>query len=188
MEDLNLALRHDASGRLQCIKDLLSASAPALDYDHRQLMGQINGRMNAAAPNNAVLLQEWLNQYRNVAVTCLVPTRVFLPATEDGSEDGAGAGGSGVISAIYRLSSDHHAAALSSVKNEMTLWDFRTGHRDKVLVDLHQPLKVAPLANNRCVVLSGRELRVYDIATGDELLKLKGNSIRKIHSSQAALP
>ena len=40
----------------------------------------------------------------------------------------------------------------------------------------HQPLKVAPLANDRCVVLCGRELRVYDINTGGELLKLKGNN------------
>ncbi len=38
----------------------------------------------------------------------------------------------------------------------------------------HQPLKVAPLANDRCVMLCGRELRVYDIKTGNELLKLKG--------------
>jgi hypothetical protein len=38
----------------------------------------------------------------------------------------------------------------------------------------HQPLKVAPLANDRCVVLCGRELCVYDMNTGEEVLKLKG--------------
>ena len=44
----------------------------------------------------------------------------------------------------------------------------------QVLPNLHQPLKVAPMANGRCVVLCGRELRVVDIGTGQELLKLKG--------------
>jgi hypothetical protein len=38
----------------------------------------------------------------------------------------------------------------------------------------NQPLKVAPLANDRCVVLCGRELCVYDMNTGEEVLKLKG--------------
>lgn len=41
----------------------------------------------------------------------------------------------------------------------------------------HQPLKVAPLANHRCVVLCGRELRVYDMTSGEEVLKLKGKNI-----------
>jgi len=49
-----------------------------------------------------------------------------------------------------------------------------------VLYNLHQPSKVAPMANHRCVVLCGRELRVYDISSGEELLKLKGKCWREI--------
>ena len=47
-----------------------------------------------------------------------------------------------------------------------------------MLHNLHQPSKVAPMPNHRCVVLCGRELRVYDISTGEELLKLKGKLLR----------
>lgn len=44
-----------------------------------------------------------------------------------------------------------------------------------VLGSLHNPpLKVASLSRDRCVVLCGRELRVYDINSGEEVLKLKG--------------
>ena len=49
-----------------------------------------------------------------------------------------------------------------------------------VLHNLHQPSKVAPMPNHRCVVLCGRELRVYDISTGEELLKLKGKLLRQM--------
>lgn len=132
-----MALSHDPSGRLQCIKEVLILSGPALDYDYRQLIGQITGRM---ATKNSVLLQEWLNQCRNVAITCLIPNPgVFLHQRQStisaGSSEPNGPTGTEsketCISAIYRLASDHHAAALSTVKDEMTLWDFRTGHRDK---------------------------------------------------------
>ena len=44
----------------------------------------------------------------------------------------------------------------------------------------HQPLKVVSLSNKRCVMLCGRELRIYDIKTGDELLKLKGMMNQKL--------
>ena len=108
-----------------------------MDYDYRQLIGQITGRI---ATKNGALLQEWLNQYCNVAITCLIPNPgVFLrqkqPASFSGGIEPNSPSGTEsketCISAIYRLASDHHAAALSTVKNEMTLWDFRTGHRDK---------------------------------------------------------
>ena len=40
--------------------------------------------------------------------------------------------------------------------------------------DLDQPLRVASMANGKCVVLCGRELRLYDINSASELLQLKG--------------
>ena len=137
IEDLNLALRHDPSGRLQCIKEVLIHSTPALDYDYRQLIGQITGRI---ATKNGVLLQEWLAQCRNVAITYLIPSPGVFLRQRQSTASSANSESTGLmaaeskeicISAIYRLASDHHAAALSTVKDEMTLWDFRTGHRDK---------------------------------------------------------
>lgn len=179
--------------RPEPVKEWMALIVPAIDYDYRQLASQLIGR--GVVPQTG-LLEELC---RNPLVACLVPSCPSCPVqpTEASDSDIC-------ISAIYRLNSDerHHAAALSAVCDELSLWDFNTGQCDKgtatpkfpqfhfisfhsilfysILLDAvlgnlqHQPLKVAPLANDRCVVLCGRELRVYDMNTGQEVLKLKG--------------
>ena len=186
VEDLNLT---PDSCRPESLKHWLVLSAVALDYDYRQLIGQFVGR---GAGEDHIM--------HNPIVPGLIPSLLCLRAQSNSLSSTSSNQDDVCISAIYRLNGGerHHAAALSAVRDEMTLWDFTAGQCDKgwsfffqkyfdcsliivcllwaVLGNLqHQPLKVAPLANDRCVVLCGRELRVYDINTGGELLKLKGN-------------
>jgi hypothetical protein len=62
---------------------------------------------------------------RNPLVACLLPSHDLAPS--DCSEKDI------CISAIYRLNSGekHHAAALSAVRDELSLWNFKTGQCDK---------------------------------------------------------
>ena len=127
MEDLDLAMHHDPTGRLQFIKQLLAVSAAALDYDYRQLSPQIVGRVGSD--------KEWVSQYQKCSVPCLVPSDICLrPVAQAGDElerDGADERKEIYISAVYRLTSSQHAVALSAFHDEMTLWDFGTGQRHK---------------------------------------------------------
>uniref|UniRef100_A0A0P5L1U9 Leucine-rich repeat and WD repeat-containing n=1 Tax=Daphnia magna TaxID=35525 RepID=A0A0P5L1U9_9CRUS len=148
-------------------KDWMNLIAPAIDYDYRQLTSQLIG---CGAPQSGIFEE----LCRKPLVTCLLPSHHL--ASSESEKDVC-------ISAIYRLNSGerHHAAALSAVRDELTLWNFKTGQCDKVLGNLqHQPLKVATLANDRCIVLCGRELCVYDMNTGEEVLKLKGMMNQKL--------
>ena len=168
--------------RPETLKQWLVQISPAIDYDFRQLASQLISR---GVPQTG-LFEELC---RTPLVACLLPSCQLTPI--DSSEKDI------CISAIFRLTCGerHHAAALSAVRDELSLWDFSTGRCDKGMLFLksylvckyhnphfslvlgnlqHQPLKVAPLANDRCVVLCGRELRVYDMISGDEVLKLKG--------------
>lgn len=181
MEDFALT---PESCRPEHFQQWMSLLAPAIDYDYRQVASQLIGR---GAPQTGIFEK----LCRNPLVASLLPSQDLAPS--DSSEKDI------CISAIYRLNSGerHHAAALSAVRDELSLWNFKTGQCDKgknscpsnrvikdnlfflfvstVLGNLqHQPLKVAPLANDRCVVLCGRELCVYDMNTGEEVLKLKG--------------
>lgn len=100
--------------RPETLKHWLSLIAPAIDSDYRQLVGQLIGR---GAPQVDVIAE----LYRNPLVICFLPNQEISPA--DSTDTNVG------ISAIYRLNSDehHHAAALSAVRDELSLWDFTTG-------------------------------------------------------------
>ena len=97
----------------QSLQQLLVLSAAALDYDFRQLGGQLSGR-GSSLPGKISL------------VPCLMPSGPCLASSADQSAEVC-------ISAIYRLSDgeQYRAAALSAVKDEMSLWDFSTGQCDK---------------------------------------------------------
>lgn len=116
-EDIALT-PEDARPSYESLQKWLILSAPALDYDYRQLAGQLVGR---AAPSADI--------YSVIAPGLLPSHKCLAPDDQQEEIDDQQV----CISAIYRLSygDQHHAAALSAVKDEMSLWDFATGHCDK---------------------------------------------------------
>lgn len=124
-----------ASGMSQVLEDLaltpaevrpsdslqqwLILSAPALDYDYRQLGSQLAGRGGNALPVRSL-------------VPCLMPNRVCLAGNQSESK-AADQSAEVCTSAIFRLSDgeEYRAAVLSAVKDEMSLWDFAIGQCDK---------------------------------------------------------
>lgn len=103
-------------------KDWMNLIAPAIDYDYRQLTSQLIG---CGAPQSGIFEE----LCRKPLVTCLLPSHHL--ASSESEKDVC-------ISAIYRLNSGerHHAAALSAVRDELTLWNFKTGQCDKGLIYL----------------------------------------------------
>ena len=115
MEDLALT---PESCRPDYLKDWLTRLTPALDYDYRQLTSQLIGR---EAPQTG-LFEKLCDK---PLVACLLPGG-NVTQTDTSEKDVC-------ISAIYRLNSNehHYAAALSAVRDELSLWDFSTGQCDK---------------------------------------------------------
>lgn len=112
VEDMELT---PAELRPQALRHWLALSAPALDYDHRQVAAQLAGRGLDALPG--------------VLVPSLTPSSACLrrnPRSRDERDQVN-------TSAIYRLSGGerHHAAVLSAVSDEMSLWDFASGKCDR---------------------------------------------------------
>ncbi len=113
---------------------MLILSAPALNYDYRQLYGQLEGRTRSSGGATLAGLQTWLEQCRNPLIPCLVPTQQCLNghlSVGEGEQDPATCD-QVFFSAIHRLVGEpDQAAALSTVRDEMSLWDFRSGSCDK---------------------------------------------------------
>lgn len=115
MEDFALT---PESCRPEHFQQWMSLLAPAIDYDYRQVTSQLIGR---GAPQTGIFEK----LCRNPLVASLLPSQDLAPS--DSSEKDI------CISAIYRLNSGerHHAAALSAVRDELSLWNFKTGQCDK---------------------------------------------------------
>ena len=104
--------------RPETLKQWLVQISPAIDYDFRQLASQLISR---GVPQTG-LFEELC---RTPLVACLLPSCQLTPI-ESSEKDIC-------ISAIFRLTCGerHHAAALSAVRDELSLWDFSTGRCDK---------------------------------------------------------
>jgi len=115
-EDLLSLTPAEARPPTESLQKWILLSAPALDYDYRQVTSQRIGWGAEEVESSKML------------VPCLVPGQICLgdqKATEDHQEV--------CISAIHRLSHGdrHYAAALSAVKDEMSLWNFTACQCDK---------------------------------------------------------
>lgn len=143
------------------VQHTMSLIAPAIDYDYRQLASQSIGRR--IPPTTTGLLEELLSGTRLVA--CLVPNSMTEPSTTDADAD-ADSDKEISISAIYRLNSDerHHAAALSAVRDELTLWDFSTGQCHKgITIDRHTT-QFRSSNSNRMSIMKCQCLEIYNIS------------------------
>lgn len=122
VEDLNMT---PDSCRPESLKQWLVLGAVALDYDYRQLAGQLVGR----GANKSEEIDVFI---RNPLVPGFLPSLVCLQVASSANSSSTGAQDV-CISAIYRLNGGerHHAAALSAVRDEMSLWDFTAGQCDK---------------------------------------------------------
>lgn len=109
--------------RPESMKKWLVVSAAALDCDYRQLAGQLVGR---GVHSDDRSLEKLVSSR---LVPCLLPNQTCLRNNPDKDvfEEEV------CISAIYRLSGGdrHQAAALSAVRDEMSLWDFNSGRCDR---------------------------------------------------------
>ena len=130
VEDLNIT---PDSCRPESLKQWLVLGAVALDYDYRQLAGQLVGRGANKSEEVDVFI-------RNPLVPGFLPSLVCLhqgaaaDSSSPSSSSSTAIGAQDVcISAIYRLNGGerHHAAALSAVRDEMSLWDFTAGQCEK---------------------------------------------------------
>ena len=101
--------------RPETLEHWLSMIAPTIDCDYRQLASQLVGQ---GAPRTG-LMEELCNK---PLVPCFLPNCQQTCASDSTDRNIC-------ISAIFRLNSDehHHAAALSAVSDELSLWDFTTG-------------------------------------------------------------
>ena len=113
---------------------MLILSAPALNYDYRQLYGQLEGRTRSGNGATLAGLQTWLEHCRNPLIPCLLPTQQCLNGhlSVRGGEQDPATCDQIYFSAIHRLVGEpDQAAALSTVRDEMSLWDFGSGSCDK---------------------------------------------------------
>ena len=144
VEDLNLMAtvdgnQPDETALLHCWKSFVAQSAPALDYDYRQLYGQLQGRVcgtcdRSTPPQQQQLMDTWLRQCPNALVSYLQPGSAIerALASKDDQLSPDVQSSDQFFSSIHRLvSRSAKAAALSAARGEMSLWDFDSGRCDK---------------------------------------------------------
>lgn len=149
IEDLDAALQQRRSMALESLRRVLINSAPALDYDYRQLYGQLTAAATSATAESSLSL--WLEPCQTPLIDSFVPGAAA--SLDDSAIEAAAAGPLAaesqaavesaadqqvVFSAIHRLvGDDDQAAVLSTARDEMSLWNFRTGQCTKGFPSQH---------------------------------------------------
>lgn len=99
---------------LSIIKQIMKDNSPALDYDYRQL--------EWAAP----AVSSGVGARRQLALTCWMAGGDTIVNGDDTDNDDAT--NHVFFDSIQRLNGDgQHAVALSTVRNELSVWNFETG-------------------------------------------------------------
>ncbi|XP_026480050.1 uncharacterized protein LOC113386485 [Ctenocephalides felis] len=188
LDDLDLVNSSSSNQHLTILRDFLTLNKKQLDYDTRQLYSLLDiyfeskqdfSKMNGVHhgqveikrkfSNNVV--QSWYEACKKPPVCTLVVQNLDdLVHRDDDTKVAVG------FTALQRLGNGDtgYVTSLSTEREEICVWDVSRCKRVRTLTGITQPLSLCPVDSTRCIVLCGRELRLFNLDLGSSLVKLKG--------------
>lgn len=192
LEDAKLELQdgHDADINLILIRKFLENYAPALNYDGRQFYSQLLKFLMEDRKKTPPSTSTFLNAMRSVVqkppIFSLYSYSDYMrskTATEESEEyfDKSSKSCRFQFDIIKRIESiPNFIVTVSTSMEEVSVWDVTNGQLVRKLINITQPLAIEMIDQFRCVVLCDRELRIYDLNTGELVSKLKGMMNQKM--------
>ncbi|XP_069171975.1 NACHT domain- and WD repeat-containing protein 1 isoform X2 [Procambarus clarkii] len=179
LEDVCLALtNHNNNVELVLLKEVLELAAYALGYDGRQFYSQVCGRLSTlmSDPHNHEtypVIKKLYDTASSAPVPCLLPLTVCLHQPFQDEHMRLGDGEVYFNALIRARHNPHYVITLSTDREEIAVWNIFTMTPVRTLTGITQPRKLKMIDDYRCLVLCGRELRIYNFDEGLFVMKLR---------------
>lgn len=179
LEDVSLALRnHSNNIELVLLKEVLELAAYGLGYDGRQFYSQVYGRLSTlmSDPQNHEtypIIKELYDTAARAPVPCLLPLTVCFHEPFQDQNMKLGDGQVYFNALIRARHNPHYVITLSTERGEIAVWNVFTMSPVRTLTGITQPRKLKMIDDYRCLVLCGRELRIYNFDEGLFVMKLR---------------
>ncbi|KAG0719244.1 NACHT and WD repeat domain-containing protein 2 [Chionoecetes opilio] len=179
LEDVSLALTNHANNiELVLLKEVLELAAYPLGYDGRQFYSQVYGRLATLMqdPKNQEtypIIQKLYDSAAHAPVPCLLPLTVCLHEPFQDQNMKLGDGQVYFNALIRARHNPHYVITLSTERGEIAVWNIFTMTPVRTLTGITQPRKLKMIDDYRCLVLCGRELRIYNFDEGLFVMKLR---------------
>ncbi|XP_065205411.1 NACHT domain- and WD repeat-containing protein 1 [Planococcus citri] len=188
LEDVKLEKlsRKEADVNLILIQMFLEEYAPALHYDGRQFYSQLLKFLN---DYKRKFLSNTSPFYNTIKTVIKKPPIYSLLSYSDCLEDPNPADNSEPLESIEKPKNikgyqfdvikrieflPDFIVTVSTDMQEISVWDVTNCQLVRKLKNVPQPMALEMIDQFRCVVLCNRELRIYDLNTGELVSKLKG--------------
>ncbi|KAK8749008.1 hypothetical protein OTU49_015633 [Cherax quadricarinatus] len=179
LEDISLSLaNHKSNTELELLKELLELAAYALGYDGRQFYSQVCGRLSTlmSDPHNHEtypVIKKLYDIASSAPVPSLLPLTVCLRQPFQDENMKLGDGQIYFNAVIRARHNPHYVITLSTERGEIAVWNIFTMSPVRTLTGITQPRKLKMIDDYRCLVLCGRELRIYNFDEGVFVMKLR---------------
>ncbi|XP_014667015.1 PREDICTED: NACHT domain- and WD repeat-containing protein 1-like [Priapulus caudatus] len=188
IQDVMLAIaKAHGDQDLQLLLEVLRLSSHALENDPSQLFVQLGIRLNklmsdsadAAYPRMRKLYEavtaEDRDYFEPSALECLLSPRADTAADDTAAAAAADGKRGVVVSSIYRLkATNKFMVCLLYERGEIHVWDMHACAVVRTLRGLSAPRDTKFIDDLKAVVLCNRELKIYNLDTGEMEVKLKG--------------
>ncbi|CAL4059801.1 unnamed protein product, partial [Meganyctiphanes norvegica] len=179
LEDVSLALwNHSNNCELVLLKEILELAAYSLGYDGRQFYSQVYGRLltfwtDQQKQEIYPIMKKLFDTASHAPVPCLLPLTVCLHEPFQDQNMKLGDGQVYFNSIIRAPHNPHYVVTLSTERGEIAVWNIFTRSPVRTLTGITQPRKLKMIDDYRCLVLCGRELRIYNFDEGLFVMKLR---------------
>ncbi|XP_071528707.1 NACHT and WD repeat domain-containing protein 2 isoform X2 [Panulirus ornatus] len=179
LEDVSLALtNHSNNIELVLLKEVLELAAYALGYDGRQFYSQVCGRLSSLMLDSQhhetyPIIKTLYDKAAHAPVPCLLPLTVCLHEPFQDQTVKLGDGQVYFNALIRARHNPHYVITLSTERGEIAVWNIFTMTPVRTLTGITQPRKLKMIDDYRCLVLCGRELRIYNFDEGLFVMKLR---------------
>ncbi|KAF0313272.1 NACHT and WD repeat domain-containing protein 2 [Amphibalanus amphitrite] len=177
LEDVSLAMSKDPDNKeLQLFRELLELSSYALGCDGRQFYTQFYGRLmqfmkEEENQKQYPLMKAIHDKAFSAPEPSLIPLGFILQ--EPGQAEPP-VNDNVYFNQLYRAKQNpHHVITVSHTRGEIAVWNIYTMQAVRTLKGIHQPQSLKMIDEYRCLVLSGRELKIYNFDEGLFVMKLK---------------
>ena len=160
------------------VRDLLSRLAAICCEDPKQLPIQLHLRSkygDIAVPDDLPMVRKFFDAYENDPSPLLMPSPQQTKMMGRVYRSLASLDESHVFGGFFNFRNElDHVISVSPDRGQIQVWNIRSNEAVRTLVGLQQPKDVKVCDTYKAVVLCSRELKVYDLDSGELVCSLKG--------------
>ncbi|KAF5270218.1 hypothetical protein FQA39_LY08432 [Lamprigera yunnana] len=179
LEDIYLSQASKTSNNkfVETLKDFLEKYGSVLNYDGRQFYAQFYNYLQQIERSNEMLdpkVMGILQITRNPPVLSLLVLNSKIDSVSETMSINSMYQNK-ILNLILRLpGTEQFVVSVSTNLEEICVWDIKKCNKVRTLKGITHPINLIPIDQIKCIVLCKRELKIYNLDSGNFINKLKG--------------